>query len=311
MFDLTIPYRSGRLHIVRRLEECANCDARDSHARPRPSSLVLDAIRLDREVEGALRALIASTCSESEVGRSTLDSTRAQLAQAIAAGQLLAIECGQRRVMHDPPPGGSSPSSSPGARGAAIHIGGALEQFVECDRESSHSVFRFDAVASSAQFLAAHFQDERQFAVLRRAVVAHSVRGRELGVAAPAAIFAAAAALLVDGGLRAIACRAAPRPTFSIAPPLPTAVAPVARTPLTRVAAPAPTSVEKTWIELRLVRKSDGAPVPGARYRLKLPAGTIRTGRLEADGTARINGIDPGTCEVTFLDFDEREWRSI
>jgi hypothetical protein len=64
---------------------------------------------------------------------------------------------------------------------------------------------------------------------------------------------------------------------------------------------------EKTWIEVQLVNKK-GQPVPGARYRLKITDGSIREGKLNENGSVRVPGIDPGMCEITFLDYDAKEW---
>lgn len=72
--------------------------------------------------------------------------------------------------------------------------------------------------------------------------------------------------------------------------------------------APPPTRIaSKTWIEIALVDDQDN-PVPNERFRLELPDGTTRTGSLGGDGKARITGIDPGTCKVSFPDFDASEW---
>src|SRR5262245_3780030 len=63
----------------------------------------------------------------------------------------------------------------------------------------------------------------------------------------------------------------------------------------------------KTWIEIVLQTK-EGKPVPSAPYRLKLPDGTVKEGRLDSQGRARADGIDPGNCEVSFYEIDGREW---
>ncbi len=77
--------------------------------------------------------------------------------------------------------------------------------------------------------------------------------------------------------------------------------------PAAKAPRPAPAS-EKTWIEIQLVDQNDH-PVANQRYRLKITDNSYRDGTLPADGTVRVSGIDPGTCELTFLDLDGREWR--
>ena len=64
----------------------------------------------------------------------------------------------------------------------------------------------------------------------------------------------------------------------------------------------------KTFIKIEL--KDDiGDPVPGERYRIKLPDGSIREGSLDANGRASVDGIDPGTAQVSFPDIDANDWK--
>ena len=65
--------------------------------------------------------------------------------------------------------------------------------------------------------------------------------------------------------------------------------------------------VELTWIEIRLIGEDD-KPIPGERYRLELTDGSTREGRLDDKGQARVDGIDPGNCTVTFPALDEEAW---
>ncbi len=65
---------------------------------------------------------------------------------------------------------------------------------------------------------------------------------------------------------------------------------------------------KKSWIEIELVDE-DKKPVPGERYRITLPDGTtLAEGTLDEKGRARVDGIDPGTCKVTFPDLDKDAW---
>jgi type VI secretion system secreted protein VgrG len=56
---------------------------------------------------------------------------------------------------------------------------------------------------------------------------------------------------------------------------------------------------EKTWIEIKLIDE-EGHPVADEEYRLELPDGTIRRGKLDHNGAARVDDIDPGNCRVSF-----------
>jgi type VI secretion system secreted protein VgrG len=64
----------------------------------------------------------------------------------------------------------------------------------------------------------------------------------------------------------------------------------------------------KHWIEIEL-QDEEGNPVPGAPYRVTLPDGTtVADGTLDEKGYARIDHIDPGTCEVSFPNLDQDAW---
>ena len=53
----------------------------------------------------------------------------------------------------------------------------------------------------------------------------------------------------------------------------------------------------------------DGNPVPGEPYRITLPDGTtVADGTLNEKGWARVDNIDPGTCQVTFPKLDKDAW---
>lgn len=65
---------------------------------------------------------------------------------------------------------------------------------------------------------------------------------------------------------------------------------------------------KKTWIEIAL-KDDKGHPVPGERYKIKLPDGSVLEGSLDGDGRARVDGIDPGTAQVSFPDRDANEWK--
>jgi len=68
-----------------------------------------------------------------------------------------------------------------------------------------------------------------------------------------------------------------------------------------------PDEEEKNWIEIELLDEEDN-PVPGEKYKITLPDGKVKTGTLDQNGFARVDGIDPGTCKVTFPDLDKDAW---
>lgn len=74
---------------------------------------------------------------------------------------------------------------------------------------------------------------------------------------------------------------------------------------------PAPRE-ERTWVGIALVDDDDPPrPVAFKRYRVELPDGSIREGMLDANGQAKIVGIDPGTCKVSFPDFHAGDWQRV
>lgn len=67
---------------------------------------------------------------------------------------------------------------------------------------------------------------------------------------------------------------------------------------------------EKTWIEIEMVDEED-EPVPSEKYKVTLPDDTVAEGTLDGNGFARIEGIEPGTCKVTFPKLDAEAWEKI
>lgn len=74
-----------------------------------------------------------------------------------------------------------------------------------------------------------------------------------------------------------------------------------------------PEAVENDIVETHSVMIElldlDGNPVPGEPYRIKLPDGTVVTGKLDDKGKAHVTGIEqPGTCQVCFYERDAAIW---
>lgn len=65
---------------------------------------------------------------------------------------------------------------------------------------------------------------------------------------------------------------------------------------------------KKHWIAIELVDEH-GKHVPYEDYRITLPDGTVIEDSLDRKGHAKINGIDSGTCRVTFPNLDTELWK--
>jgi hypothetical protein len=71
----------------------------------------------------------------------------------------------------------------------------------------------------------------------------------------------------------------------------------------TSTESPASTAV----LNIRLVKR-DGSPMPGARYEIHQADGTVVSGTLDAQGTAKVTVDDPSGCHVSYPDIHGSEW---
>ena len=96
----------------------------------------------------------------------------------------------------------------------------------------------------------------------------------------------------------------APPPLKPILPPKPPPpVAPPPPPP-----PPPPPVKGKTWVKIKIV-DPDKKPVPDVPYKMKVPDGSPRQGKVDKDGEANVEGIDPGQCELTLPDLDGGDWQ--
>ena len=65
---------------------------------------------------------------------------------------------------------------------------------------------------------------------------------------------------------------------------------------------------EDVWIAIELVEE-DGRPVAGEPYVLEAPDGARRTGKLDSDGYAEVQGIPTGTYLVSFPERDRTDFQ--
>lgn len=62
-----------------------------------------------------------------------------------------------------------------------------------------------------------------------------------------------------------------------------------------------------TWIEIKLVRE-DGAAIPDETYVVTAPNGREFTGKTDANGMGRVEGVVPGSCKISFPGLDQDAW---
>ncbi len=66
---------------------------------------------------------------------------------------------------------------------------------------------------------------------------------------------------------------------------------------------------KKNWIEI-VLRDDKGKPKAGEPYKVILPDGTTAAeGTLDEKGFARVNGIEPGSCKISFPKRDKSCWK--
>ena len=70
-------------------------------------------------------------------------------------------------------------------------------------------------------------------------------------------------------------------------------------------------ALKKSWIEIELVDKNH-KPVTGEPYRVTLPDGqTVAEGTLDEKGFARVVGVEPGSCKITFPKLEKQAWKAL
>ena len=65
---------------------------------------------------------------------------------------------------------------------------------------------------------------------------------------------------------------------------------------------------ETDFLEIKL-QNEEGQMVPFAPYKIVLPDGSEKKGRLNGDGYAYVNVKEPGDCKVVFSELDETDWQ--
>jgi len=68
--------------------------------------------------------------------------------------------------------------------------------------------------------------------------------------------------------------------------------------------------IKTSWIEVEMVDEED-EPVPGEKYEIELPDGSVKSGTLDQNGFVRVEGIEPGNCKISFPKLDKEAWENI
>lgn len=82
------------------------------------------------------------------------------------------------------------------------------------------------------------------------------------------------------------------------------AILPAAEAAPPKPSKPPEKKVEKSWIKIELL-DAQGNPVPNQPYKVTLPNGKVVTGKLNQNGSARLEDVDPGKCKVVFQELDK------
>lgn len=69
-----------------------------------------------------------------------------------------------------------------------------------------------------------------------------------------------------------------------------------------------PDNKKLSWVEIEMVDE-EGDPVPGEPFRIVLPGGDrVAEGTLDQRGFAKIGGVEPGNCKISFPALDAEAW---
>jgi hypothetical protein len=66
-------------------------------------------------------------------------------------------------------------------------------------------------------------------------------------------------------------------------------------------------TAKETWLEV-VLSDDAGQPAAGAAYKVTLADTTVREGKLDALGRARLEGLPEGACTVSFPEYDGAAW---
>ncbi len=68
--------------------------------------------------------------------------------------------------------------------------------------------------------------------------------------------------------------------------------------------------VENTWIEVELVGEDD-KPITGELVQIAVPDGRVYRSSTDHLGLVRVQGFQPGSCQITFPNLDQEAWEEL
>ncbi|HKA90297.1 MAG TPA: SpaA isopeptide-forming pilin-related protein [Haliangiales bacterium] len=66
---------------------------------------------------------------------------------------------------------------------------------------------------------------------------------------------------------------------------------------------------DKTAVIEFVLKDQNGKPVPDVKFKITLDDGTVKEGKTDAQGRARVLGLKPGQGKLTFPDLDAHDWK--
>lgn len=307
MLDATLLYGPGKIHLIsaRWSEDLVFCSQVASHA-VLGSEEFRSPEKFTRSVHGAdasmsnLRSLLSQEGDRHVSQALSNDQVLRQAALMLAQGRLKAIVCrteenGAARLA----------SSAPPLNVLRFHLQIGLDAHSVCPYGLDHRIRTWEELESARDFVQLLFQRREFIPELKRLAFADGD-----GVSENEEVIRSRLEhLLRSGRLVVIECpgvasqsdeeeRQAERARRA-------QQAPQQRRPDT--VKTKPEKMLKTWVEIKLI-DDKGKPVPNEKYLLVLPDGSNVEGTLDAQGWARQDEIDPGTCRVCFPSIDRRTW---
>ncbi len=170
-----------------------------------------------------------------------------------------------------------------------LHSGSEQLEILEADE----GVLQFPTLQHAVEFLRRLSKDQRFISVLRSLLSERSIPARRLSTEQ---MLREMGLLLVSGRIRILRTvrRAGHAPASEEEEPK-------------NAASKSGPAANKSWIEINL-RDEAEQPVPGARYRIKLPDASTQEGNLDGYGHAEYYNINNGVCEVSFPEIEDDEW---